>query len=218
MKALLCFSYLLITGCIFIMVFSPNGCSTNNVKVYTPIDSPNDDAYKTFIAQEGIPHFSFEYPSYYELVSYQPMPDFPSTSVLLVGTSVEEEESGSIKHFSIHIAKYFENAKSGLDWRIDDYKSGLRSGLMKELEILEKNRVIVAGAEGWECIVSFTETGVSPFIDLPVREGTTPIISRSLFFEDQDMVWEIYLYSDAATYEQAKEDYEHIVRTFKFLD
>jgi len=206
-----------ITAFVLVMVPFLNGCGESDAKVYKTIESHDGEDYRTFVANEGIPHFSFEYPSYYELVSYQPMPVYLGTSVILSGPFAEEEK-GNIKHVEITVDKYLKSAKSGLDWRIDDYKSGLRAGLMKEFKILEKNRVIVAGTEGWEIVVSFTETGVSPSVDLPVREGPTPIVSRNMFFENQDMIWEIFLYSDAATNVQAKADYEHIVRTFRFLD
>jgi hypothetical protein len=211
-----------ITGLVLITILFLNSCSQSNTKVYAPLASSEDDEFRTFVAQKGIPHFSFEYPSYYELVSYQPMPDYLGTSVILCGPLVEEEK-GNIKHIEITIAKhsqYSKNAKAAVNERIDEYKSYVRIGMGKDFELREKNRVVVAGAEGWEIVYSYTELPDPKysFPDLEVRDEPTPVVIRDLYFDYQDMLWGICLYSDIATDEQARAEYEHMLRSFKFLD
>ncbi len=204
--------------CIFIPVFIYS-CGDEVIKYYTYIGSSDDDNYKTFITQQDVTRFSFEYPSYYEIVSYQPMPDYPVTSMILVGPSAEEEK-GNIKHLEIHVTGFSQDAKAEMEWRISDYRSSIMVGATKDFKIIEKNQVIVAGASGWEIIFSFKQIPVQihGLDDIKMRDEPIQIISRYLYLEHQEMVWEISLYSDAVTDDQAKFDYEHIIQTFKFID
>jgi hypothetical protein len=204
--------------CVFIPLFIYS-CGDEVTKYYTYIGSAGDDNYKTFITQKDVTRFSFEYPTYYEIASYQPMPDYPVTSMILVGPSTEEEK-GNIKHLEIHVTGFSSDAKAEMEWRISDYRSSVMVGATNDFKIIEKNQVIVAGASGWEIIFSFKQIPVliHGLDDIKMRDKPIQIISRYLYLEHQEMVWEISLYSDAKTYDQTKSDYEHTIQTFRFLD
>ena len=50
-----------ITAFVLVMVPFLNGCGESDAKVYKTIESHDGEDYRTFVANEGIPHFSFEY-------------------------------------------------------------------------------------------------------------------------------------------------------------
>jgi hypothetical protein len=191
-------------------------CSCNDIRHYDSINDIGGEEYTTFFAQQGIPKFSFEYSNYYELLSYQSMPEFPGTYVALSGSETEEEK-GNIKRVAIHINDYSKNAKSELNRRISDCKSVVRAGMGKDFKLHAINRVKINEIEAWESTVTFTTIPKQLFDDLTISEKQIPVVSFDLCFMYQELGWNLTLFSDSSTYEQARTDYEHIIKTLKFL-
>jgi hypothetical protein len=82
--------YLFIITITLTMLCIFHGCIKSNittfrseVKTYTPITSSGGDNYTMFVSNEGGSQFSFEYPSYYKLLTYQDRSAFPSTFINL---------------------------------------------------------------------------------------------------------------------------------------
>ena len=198
-----------------ITVFTLNGCRASEVKVYAPIEYTGGEDYEIFIADKGIPHFSFEYPSHYRLIEYRSMPGAISTYVRFNAIPVEEFYAGNVNYIDIdiyYVDVSIPDSETAIKSHISEFKWGNRNFRLKE-----KNRVIVAGLEGCEVIASFRERPV-PDIGEGVPRGPLFIVSRDLFFEYQDMVWQISLYVDDDSYEQAKVGFEHILRTFRIIE
>jgi len=195
------------------------------IKVYEPIEYAYGDEYITFTAEGAVPSFSFEYPSDYNLLSYQPMPQYPSTSVLLSDVDYYQEHivNGEIikgdiigcppeaewdyKHMQIFVYRANESgAETEVERKIDAYRQWVTRGWSEDFRLLEKNRVVVAGLEGWEIVISYID--LPPvFVDGPCpRTRAVAVVNRFLFFDYQDTIWEIRLYSDAGNADQARLD------------
>jgi hypothetical protein len=197
------------------LTLAMSSCGENEVKIYSPIDNFGGNDYETFVADEGIPHFSFEYPSYYT-VGYQSMPGIPSTDVVLSGVPMEEFYGGSVKEIGIsiyYIGDGFPNAETAVKERISRLKQE------RNFQLKEQIRIIIAGIEGWEVVASFKER---PFYPTGEYDGMPRdpehIISRDLFFDYQGMVWQLSLYTDVDSYEQTNADFEHVLGTLRILD
>ena len=222
---------------ILVLVLFLNGCGKSSVKVYAPITYSDDNGYFTFTAENGIPRFSFEYPSDYNLLSYQSMPEVPITSVLLsdVDYRYQEEYMGDYvirsniveyppeaewdyKLVNIFIDKYSPEAATALKECIAEHKRYAIAGLSEDFRLLQKRRVVVAGIEGWEIVLSYIDLPVMPHGSSEVRTRAVPVVARELFFDYQDMAWNIRVYSDEGNAEQARLDYEHILQTLRILN
>lgn len=209
------------------------------IKAYAPIEYSDGDEYIAFTAEGAVPCFSFEYPSDYNLLDYTSAPEFRSTSVRFTDVDYYYQEyiiNGEVikgdvigcppeaewdyKHIEIlvdRISEYSPEAEIAVDEAIATYERWVTEGWTEDFRLLEKNRVIVAGLEGWEIVISFTS--------LPVfRDGPCPstravdVVYRGLFIDYQNTVWEMRVYSDAASAEQARLDYEHILGTLRILE
>jgi hypothetical protein len=211
---LLCFTLILIV----MLTFS----FTKHIqKNYTLIDYDGGDQYKTFstpMTQDYVPHFSFEYRSFYNVNSYQSMPSNPLTSVLLAGPD-DEEKSGNVKHINMFVDywdEYNRDAKYRIERRISEYK---RDVDFRNLRILEYNNVTLAKGQGYE-IISTSVFAPDPddLYSPPLYKFPISIADFDLYIDYQNMVWQISIFSDASSFDQAREDYEHIVQTLKILD
>jgi hypothetical protein len=238
---------------VFLLGVTATGCGDNDTKYYKHIEYSGGTEYKSFETNEkGIPHFSFEYPSTYELRCYQTDTDLKYISVKMTVSS-EEEEKGNIGYLQINVDDKFKfentaincrlpgagiqkgdsivsvivdsiiyeipsgDAKLAMDWRIKDIKE---STYINNYILLKKNQVNFSGIKGWEVVFSFTEEPLDeyPYENIPIRKNFVPVISRYLYFNYQNMVWEIFLYGAAANDTQNKEDYEHVIKTLKILE
>jgi hypothetical protein len=211
---LLCFTLIL-----FVMLtFS---CTKHIQKNYALIDYEGGDQYKTFstpMTQDYVPHFSFEYRSFYNVNSYQSMPRVFLTSVLLTGP-YDEEKSGNVKHIDMFVDywdEYNRDAKHRIERRISEYKHDVN---FRNLRILEYNNITLAKGQGYEIISTSVFTpDPDDLYNPPLFEFPIHITDFDLYFDYQNMVWQISLFSDNNSFDQAKKDYEHIVQTLKILD
>ena len=206
---------------VLIVVLSTSSCITKETIYSLPIDTKSNSEYKTFTTDdESTVYFSFEYPSYYRLNDQTQGDNNPVLYLRLSGQTNEEFYNGTLKSFDFWITNYhtdwlgFPDAETAMKEHISELKWALI--FMRNFRLVEKRRVVVDGVEGWETIITFRER---PFI--PSGHGTPRdpafIISRDLFFDYQGMTWQISLYTDKDSYEQqTKEEFEHILSTFKF--
>lgn len=193
------------------MMFSLFGCASQIT--CAPLEYSGGEAYKAFTIPEGKSlRFSFEYPSYFNLTYGDFMPE--GMYILLRSASFY---GGRIKDIDIFVDRpdeAYQNTEALLDERI----SRLKDGACNDFNIKEKRKIINPdGLEGWEIIISFTEQPISTPVDA-IPRAPASVVDREVFFNNDSILWQISLYTDVDSYEQTKVDFEHILRTFKFLE
>lgn len=212
-----------------------SGCTANTVVTYTPLNNTNSEEYHTFSAT-GIPLFSFEYPVDYVITSYQPMPDFPGTSIIVqsskylnpsiyatetiatISPTVEETPS-ELKKFSLveidinYIGKYFKPADIVVDEFTEELKNREKEGRISDFKIIYKKKVIVDDIQGWEVKYSYTNYPDSLIVRTP-----TPLVRRAVFFDYNDMLFQIMCVSNVSITDETGKAYEHVLRTFKLIE
>ena len=62
--------------------------------------------------------------------------------------SSDQEDKDIINNVEIQTNTYSQDAKSQMDWRIDDYNTAVMVGAFKEFKIEQKNPVILNESEG----------------------------------------------------------------------
>jgi hypothetical protein len=203
--------------CLAICLLVIPSCVQNSPVTYLPSNDISDTSLLKFVPTPNSPFFSFEYPTYYKLIDETINPD-PWLNLMLYGHTEEELVAGTIKRIQIHITNYnpkwldFPNATIAMEENIKTRKWSLK----RNFRLLEKHKAIIDGVEGWETVMSYrTRPTLFPVDVTPISPSF--IIERDLFFNYQGVTWEISLYTDKESYEkQTKEDFENILRTFKF--
>jgi hypothetical protein len=206
---------------ILILLLPVSNCGENIKNTYKPLEGTDGKEFTKFSSSNAsLIHFSFEYPSSYYLTDESKGNNNPSLVVQLSATTENELGKHSIKYMDIWITNYssewlgLPDAKKTMDEHIADVKWAL----YRNYRLIEKQKVVLEGVEGWETIVTYRSRLVKDnyhgWSDPPAF-----ITERNLFFDYQGMTWEFRLYTDSETYKkQTKEDFEHVLRTFKFPD
>ena len=208
------------------LLFTFSGCRIDKIITYTPVNNTSGEIYSTFSATE-IPPFSFEYPNNYVITSYQSMPRFPSTSVLLrtieslpVTTITDEAPKDFIFNgIDVYIAyfnEYVPTAETAIDNIAVKYEQYEEAGHVKDFKIIYKRQVVVGGFKGWEIKYSFIKYEIT-LIGIDYSHPT-PLVVRQVYFDYQDMSFNLILTSDASIIDKTEKGYEHILQTFKLLE
>jgi hypothetical protein len=253
-KNKLIFYSLILAVSLLFLAFS--GCGANTVTTskpvtntdstvitYTPVNNTNGEEYSSFSAT-GIPPFSFEYPVEYIVKSYQTMPDFPSTNLILIpSTELHQTINTSVittvtpyqtiitvttlppdfvfdlndyNIILIYIAYHVKPADMAVDETTVELKRLETEGHIDNLRVVYKKQVVVGGIQGWEVKHSLTDYPQNALgID---RTKPTSMISRDIYFDYKDMSFNISLFSDATIIDETEKAYEHILQTFKLLE
>jgi hypothetical protein len=194
-----------------------SSCQSDGMKIYKPIERGKEGGYNLFQSQKGEPFFVFEYPDYLAIEQYE-YNNNPRlfTSVYLSNPDASKQQ-GKVKSLDVSIFESVEETKKVFDDRLAGDQN--IPGMMEDFKLLESTQVSFSGLEGWESICSQT---IIPHMgyDRPFGFGDkpTPIANFDLVFEYSGNIGIIYFMSDLATYKQAKKDFEHIIRTFQFLE
>jgi hypothetical protein len=101
-----------------------------------------------------------------------------------MGSSTEEFLEGNIMDFEIRVNKFSKSAEIQLNESIADHKSGVKYGISEYFKIIDRNKAIVTGIEGWELIISETWLPVvlNGFDDAGgTVKQPTPVIWREIF-------------------------------------
>jgi hypothetical protein len=221
---LIFYSLILVASFLFLAF---GGCGVK-VMTYTPVTNANGEKYSSFVAT-GVPLFSFEYPVDYVITSYQPMPEFPGTSLMLgtlasipPTTTMTDQISSDLilNSIDIYINDYLDDdvptAEAAVDNIAVEYAQYEKEGGVKDFKIIYKRQVVVGGVKGWEIKYSF--------INYPRiffgrdYNHPTPLIDRQVYFDYKDMSFNIGLFSDASIIDKTEKAYEHILQTFKLLE
>lgn len=178
---------------------------------YESVPYSTDSRYKTYIFNEDNIEFSFQYSDIY-LVSEQMGSGNPSRNLILFDTSIDEYDNqvNSIRFHIVNVNDGFPKASVA----VNEHISSIKWGFQRNYLLKRKAEVQINSLQGWETIITFRERpslGESPHG--PPRSPAF-IISRDIFFDYNETVWQISLYSDIDSYNQyAQDDFEHIIQT-----
>jgi hypothetical protein len=196
---------------IFAMTITFTNCKTIEPVVYSADENQDIIEYKTFIAPEDEDiHFTFEYPVYFGIN----LMGGPFGMVITTGGSTPEElHQGKKCVILIDYRKGNETAKI----RMKDNISAVKWQFLRNFRLIQKNRVIVNGYEGWETIMTFRERVYPAGIEGPSLPPSF-IIQRDIFLSHQGVTYRIEIDADEYSYERDKDDFEHILKTFKVIE
>ena len=170
--------------------------------------------YKTFSMTEGIAHFSFEYPSKYEITDYY------SDNEILTVTLTEpfNKQAKDSTKISVGIVPGNENYPQ-------DYINSLIRKRSSDpdfnLQELEQADLFVSGKQAKLFVYQERDLGR---IMAGVYYGTNEDIStlneiiREAIFYYNNLAWVIAIDSDSSTAEVDKADFDHVIQTFKILE
>ena len=174
----------------------------------------DSSGYKTFTLEEGIGHFTFEYPARYEVELVEERSDLGYTSVTLSGPGPNLKKGGmDYTFFDVFVDE------------TNDYSPDAGVALQHTLalvsewpdyQFLEQSTVSVAGVEGQQ-VVYFYDRGVREYPEDPEPEPL-PTIMRDVYFDHSGLIWLLAIRSNQAVAEDANVIFEHILETFKILD
>jgi hypothetical protein len=173
----------------------------------------SSNAFETFTLEEGIGHFTFEYPERYEVEKVETRSDLGYTHVILSG-SVSNPEKGGIDYTFIGVfieetSAYFPSAEVTLETSLAEASQHL-----PDYQLLEQSTLSVAGVEGQQ-IVYYYDRGVY-YPEEPVQEPI-PTVMRKVYFDHSGLIWSISIRSNQAAAETAQADFEHLLETFQIL-
>jgi len=208
----LCNISTLFISLVIVLLVCVIGCTPINTYGFVPYS--DNEIYKVFTSDETDLSVSFQYPSYY-YVSDRLEPGNPRRDLRLMGTTMEEFAKGKVNEIFIHIT-YPKDGFPFADTAVDNHISDRKWEFHRNFRLIQKARVIFRDLEGWETIITYRERPFGAAIDLVPREPAF-IVQRDIFFDYQDMVWQISLFADVKSYDgHAKNDFEHVLNTMKF--
>jgi hypothetical protein len=153
--------------------------------------SKYEQYYKKYTMNEGIVRFSFEYPKDYLENSYD-----SSNREVRIWLSELFAKDGPDKDLSIMAELSTDNINAKT--RMEESLSYIRDG-----EVLEKSPVKVGGVQGYKFVIRYERK--------PVK------IERNIYFDFGGWQWILITRSTEALSAEAESEFEHLVKTFKFL-
>jgi hypothetical protein len=171
------------------------------------VPSSGTNEYKTFANQEGIAHFSFEYPNQWELKYSVENSKMSITKFVTVG-------GARIPSIFIWIQTKtpdVDSPNSSVDMR-RALEKWQKNG---DIEVLGQSTVQISGFEATQIesnnrIVSYS----IPRVD-PQRLATT---SKFIYFDANGLIWEISSWVLQDNVQTEIKYFEHLIETFKILD
>ncbi|GEM_PF-3398979 len=170
----------------------------------------NCSKFNTFILDRGISHFSFEYPSYYEInmISAENNLTHKYTYITMTGPRnsllKKWEASTSILIMISLVSIDQPNVKTAVD---RDISSNVT---VPDFVLISRTPTSIAGMEGEEAIYSFTASD-------SIRGLSYPKVRREIFFEGNGLLYEMIIVSSPLNVESDNIDFDHILNTFRVL-
>jgi hypothetical protein len=180
--------------------------------MFSSCQSTGINSYKTFVMEEGMIHFSLEYPSSYIVDYLKPAEatgNHRDVDLFLVGpTSRSENNYTNIGIGAGPPDDYAQDAKSLSE------KAERNAASWKYYELLYRGEIIVSGVHAYR--LDFQNIDIVPAIAV----GDEPAIevTRRVDFDANGFIWTIFIDSPSSTAEADKVDFEHILQTFQILD
>lgn len=173
-------------------------------------DNLKETTYKTFTLAKGIAHYSFEYRTYYK-------PKNPSTSDdKYSGVALDGPIINDIKSYTqIYVQVWVPSSGRFIP---PDAKTMLEGDLKMRSEVFE-SKILDQSELTIDLVLAeqlvYSERDIGPPL-LGIREKYY-IVTRRVYFDHNRLIWRITMASDSSTAEADKADFEHLLKTFKFL-
>jgi len=170
------------------------------------------EGYKQLSVDEGIAHFSFEYPCNWKIGIVDARHDYEHTytNVKVFGPDFKRERdtvSSTVWIFFICPTDAdTPDASAALEYSLSYWQD------FRDFEILERSTVEIAGLQV-EQVVFFCQVA-GRFYDSP----PIPSIDRELYFEYSGLIWKISISSRPEVVEADNVHFEHLLETFRILD
>ncbi len=127
-----------------------------------------------------------------------------------IETVVGKRGTSSISISILNRKIYYGESYSAAD-RIEKVLEGLP--IWENFKLLEHSPVTVSGMEG-EIIVYL----VDKLMPIPVEDGKNLEYVRAVYFDYDDLTWEITAKCNQEIKDQVKADFDHIIETFQILE
>ena len=181
------------------------------------------NGYKLLTEDEGIAHFSFEYPADLNEVEFIRSSTDDFICVSLIREVVKDgwwDKSLSFITQKPPVIGYEEAYDAGSF--IEAYITRLKDSF-EVVQVLERSSVNISGISGEQVIYTYDDfSRRMPLLDAPLEgepAGPSLIwIDRAIFFDYNGLVWFIRMKSTEETSEQTKLDFEHLTETFRILE
>ncbi|MBN1644315.1 MAG: hypothetical protein JW856_05820 [Dehalococcoidales bacterium] len=196
------------------LLFALAGCG--KVKEYTPIEYTGGDDYKTFTMQEGIAHFSFEYPADYEIAPQVIQLTLSKTTGQMISIAELDENKYPLKLIAVTLYSINKDLPNA-DAAAKKWKATFNG-------FLTQRRVVVSGIEGIEFIYSkITSSNIIPFAAWQAKSylsvEVTPLdFERCVFISNGSTIFQIFTFCEEPFVEQVNNDFDHFLQTFRILD
>lgn len=200
--------YLLILALTLItLIVIFGGCS--RTIIYEPMEYSDGEHYKTCTLSESNIHFSYEYPV---------LDFFNDEDIAYITRDGSEIGKGA----AFGTTSYDILSLFVIYWCKDEILSNINDAVKDKLawikeeewhsdfKLLEKRKVQVSGFNGIELLYSY-KAYVYP-------GDLLSFVERVIFFSNDDLIWEVDCFSETSIVDQANTEFEHVVRTFRFLD
>lgn len=171
----------------------------------TPGCDSSMEGYRTFTFNK-VAHFSFEYPVHYEKYTARATVEDKTIYIGFRDRIVPQRRTNGFMYIYVEgVGDTYSDADKALEHYIQLY--------VEPENILEQSTITVAGIPS-ELLIYSHEPELIP--EAPISDVIK--ITRVVYFEHNDLIWEIEIESDEDRADVAEADFEHLLETFQILD
>jgi hypothetical protein len=174
------------------------------------------DSYRRLVFTNVFSDSSFEYPASHHVVSEDNGQEssVPSVFIALIQNKVPQDQYIIVN--VRQVTELFPSYTALLEYNLDFAQ---RSQDDNEFTVLNREKVTIDGAEGEILTYSYSRHS-EPEIENGqiIRPKGIPAISYNAYFENDGLLWNIELVAIEKRAQQAEEDFQHILLSFKFLN
>jgi hypothetical protein len=170
--------------------------------------------YKVFSLQEGIGHFSLEYPSGYSVTRIDIRNDAAQQY-----TDIGLNMPAGAGTPGLHEISIYAWPADGNDNAALILAGMLARGetIFPDFKVLQRFSVMVGDMEGQAATFSWSAAPAGASANAS-EAGTLPAVSRMVCFRHGDLAWEIHVASDLEAQVQAETEFNHVLETFQILN
>jgi hypothetical protein len=152
---------------------------------------------------------SFEFPSAYSwpAVDKSVNDSISISSGLFSGTRNKPEVDSSLTIYIVKRSVSFPNYEALLEFDL-----GLRTKRPDDFRLLDRSTLTIGGVKGDKVVYNYS--GIREDYQTK-KQYLVPSISFGAFFENNDRLWKIEVYSIMEKSEKAKSAFDHLIESFK---
>ncbi len=186
-------------GLIFLLVlsFATSGCAGDGESV----------------VRSAAANFSFGYPPTYLKPYVQNLTEHSTSASVNFAHSEEGRSADAFIFIDVTKANdYYRDYRSLMEDNLIWAQEGQEEDRFK---IEERSPVTVDGAQGEVVVFRYITFELA---DVGTELGGRPAISYEAYFQGNGLLWSIIVQSIASRADEARADFEHVMRSFRFLD